>query len=81
MRKDPEAVKERASHHLWGKSEGEARARLELSHGACLALLMHSTGERQGQRGQGDEMRDEDSRAIVKTHLASAQCEGMPSEI
>lgn len=50
MRKDPEAVKERASHHLWGKSEGEARARLELSHGACLALLMHSTGETRSKR-------------------------------
>ena len=81
MRKDPEAVKERVCHHLCGKSENEGRARVELSHVACLALMTLSNGERQGQRGQGDVMGGGDSQAIVKTHLASIQCERMPSEI
>ena len=80
MRKDSEAVKERVCHHLWGKLENEGRAGVQLSHGACLALMTHSNGERQSQRGQGDVMGGGDSQAIVKTHLASAQCEGMPSE-
>lgn len=39
--KSPRGSKGESEPSFMGKSEDEGRARLELSHGACLALLMH----------------------------------------